>query len=436
MDNTIVHSQEFLDKRESLLALPLLALPFIIILFIALGGGRKVSREGAVPQAGGINMQLPDAHFKKGKDKDKLGLYEETRRDSVKFREAIKNDPYYSFNPRGGSDTIISISAQLRNILQHPAAKFSQPGLTNLQSSPTNAPAEPNEQEVIKKIEQLKKVLNQKTSAGIISNKTTADPDSRKLQNIMQMINSKSGDADPEVSQLNAMLDKVMLVQHPEQMQDSMKKLAEKNRTATFAVTTALPGENITMLGSPKNEIEGQNAFYGLIDEGPAEPNAQNCIEAVIPENQSLVSGATVKLRLLQDVYAGGVKIPKDEFIYGTASLSNERLKVMINSIRYQNSIFPVSLSVYDMDGMAGIYIPGSINRDVSKESADEAVSTMGLTPVDESVGAQAAVAGIQAAKTLASRKIRLIRVTVRSGYRVLLRDANVKAEPRNAINK
>ena len=121
------------------------------------------------------------------------------------------------------------------------------------------------------------------------------------------------------------------------------------------------------------------------------------------------------------------MEIAKDEFVFGTASLSNERLKITINSIRCQNTILPVSLSVYDVDGIAGIYIPGSINRDVSKESADEAISTLGLTPVDESVGAQAAVAGIQAAKTLASRKIRLIRVTIKSGYQVLLKDNNQK---------
>ncbi|HSZ85685.1 MAG TPA: conjugative transposon protein TraM, partial [Puia sp.] len=153
----------------------------------------------------------------------------------------------------------------------------------------------------------------------------------------------------------------------------------------------------------------------------------QNSIEAVIPENETLVSGATVKLRLLNDIFINGIKIPKNEFVFGMASLSNERLKIVINSIRYQNNILPVSLSVYDMDGMAGIYIPGSINRDVSKESADDAISTIGLTPVDQSVGAQAAVAGIQAAKTLASKKIKLIRVNIRSGYKVLLRDNNQK---------
>ena len=117
--------------------------------------------------------------------------------------------------------------------------------------------------------------------------------------------------------------------------------------------------------------------------------------------------------------------LQKDQFVYGTASLSNERLKIMINSIRYQNSILPVSLDVYDMDGMAGIYIPGSISRDVSKQSADQAISGIGLTtgPVIGCTGCQCA--GIQAAKTLLSKKVKLVKVNLRAGYQVLLKNSN-----------
>lgn len=427
MDKTIVHPEAFLRKRKFYLVLPLLALPFITFFFIALGGGRKASKQDAAPHAGGINPLLPEAHFKKGKDKDKLALYEEKRRDSVKIREAIRNDPYYNFEVRDGADTLKSSPAQPRNILQQPAAKLSQPGLAHLQGPWPNAGVDASEKEVIRKIEQLKKVLKQNSSGNIVSNKTTGATDTRKFQNLTQMINSKSNDSDPEVSQINSMLDKVMLIQHPEQMQDSMKKLAEKNRKESFTVTTSIPEENITLLGNPETEVQSHHAFYGLIEERNTDNAGQNCIEAVIPETQSLVSGATIKLRLLKDIYVGYFKIPKDALVYGTASLSNERLKIAINSLRYQDNILPVSLTVYDMDGMAGIYIPGSINRDVSKESAGDAISTMGLNPVDESVGSQAAVAGIEAAKTLASRKIRLIRVTIKSGYKVLLKDNNTK---------
>jgi hypothetical protein len=46
---------------------------------------------------------------------------------------------------------------------------------------------------------------------------------------------------------------------------------------------------------------------------------------------------------------------------------------------------------------------------------------------MDPSLGAQAASAGIQAAKTLISKKVKLVKVTVKAGYQVLLRDNNQK---------
>lgn len=149
----------------------------------------------------------------------------------------------------------------------------------------------------------------------------------------------------------------------------------------------------------------------------------ENAIKAVVHQSQVLVDGAVVKLRLLNDVFINGNLIPKDNFVFGTASLNGERLIIKINSIRYNNSLYPVDLSVFDMDGMDGIYIPGAITRDVAKQSADRAVQGIGLTTIDPSLKVQAATAGIEAAKTLLSKKAKLIKVTVKAGYHVLLRD-------------
>jgi conjugative transposon TraM protein len=139
------------------------------------------------------------------------------------------------------------------------------------------------------------------------------------------------------------------------------------------------------------------------------------------------VNGSTVKLRLTNDVYINGVLIPKDNFLFGTASLNGERLNIKISSIRFHNSLFPVELSVYDMDGIDGIYIPGAISRDVAKQSIDRSTRGLGLTTLDPSLGAQAANAGIEAARNLLSKKVKLIKVTVKAGYRVLLKSDQQK---------
>jgi hypothetical protein len=63
----------------------------------------------------------------------------------------------------------------------------------------------------------------------------------------------------------------------------------------------------------------------------------------------------------------------------------------------------------------------------VSKQSADRAIQGIGLTTLDPSFGAQAASAGIEAAQDIISKKVKLVKVTVKAGYHVLLRDEKQK---------
>ena len=128
-------------------------------------------------------------------------------------------------------------------------------------------------------------------------------------------------------------------------------------------------------------------------------------------------------MRLLNDVYINGKLISKDQFVYGTAAISGERLTIAINSIRDDNSLFPVSLSAYDLDGVEGLYIPGAITRDAAKQSSDQAIQSLQFMTMDQSLSAQAASAGMQAAKGLFSKKVKLIKVKVKAGYKILLMD-------------
>ena len=98
-------------------------------------------------------------------------------------------------------------------------------------------------------------------------------------------------------------------------------------------------------------------------------------------------------------------------------------MMISIESIRYRSALFPVELSAYDADGMQGIYIPGAITRDVAKQSGERAIQSFGLGTLDPSLGAQAASAGIETARSLLSKKVKLVKVTVKAGYRVWLKD-------------
>jgi Conjugative transposon, TraM/Domain of unknown function (DUF4138) len=204
--------------------------------------------------------------------------------------------------------------------------------------------------------------------------------------------------ADPQIEKLNTMLDKVIRIQHP-----------AENKTG---VTNTDKGEAEALL--------------------PAD-SGSNAIAAIIPVDQTLVAGQTIALRLSEDVVVHGVQIAQGQWIYGVVTINSDRMLVHIRSIHYGRNLYSTDLQVYDLDGLPGIHIPGMLSRDVAKESADEGVNGLNVMAYDPSLGAQAATAGVQAAKSMFSRKVRIIRVSVRAGYQVLLRDNKAFAPVRQS---
>lgn len=428
-----VKTPKTIRQRRFLLVLPLLALPFMTMIFWALGGGKveKVEAQAAVKK--GFNINLPDANLKDDKPMDKMSYYDQAQLDSIKFLELVKNDPNY--RNIGLTDTDEYLSGK-EDTFQLPA---DERGLnTSLYGG--RGSNDPHTDKIYRKLAELDREMSkpvpasmddetydmyQRTPGRGNSSAGVNSSDVDRLEQMMNMMNQPAGE-DPEMKQLNGMLDKILDVQYPERVQEKLKQTSQANKGQVFAVSSQTKENNITLLNADLTAGSLTNGFYSLTGATAIE-DSQNAIQAVIHETQTIVDGSTVKLRLVNDVFINGVRIPKDNFIYGIASLRGERLSIKITSVRYNNSLFPVELAVYDMDGLDGIYIPGAITRDVAKQSADRSMQTIGLTSLDPSWGAQAASAGIEAAKTLFSKKVKLIKVTVKAGYQVLLRDEKQK---------
>jgi conjugative transposon TraM protein len=235
---------------------------------------------------------------------------------------------------------------------------------------------------------------------------------------------ARIGQGDPDLDKLNVLMDKVLKVRYPGDapIRDTSLALPEARPAQSLSapvqeeVMTTLPVED-------KGDLE--TGFIELDAGGRGDSLAETMIAAVVDGSQTLKSGEAVAFRTAADAMLGGTRVPKGTALAGKAVLSGERLKVTVNSLRIDSRVIPVALEVVDMDGMTGIRVKGSINRDASKESADQAVGSLGIMSADASVAGQATAAGLQAAKSLLSRKIRLVRVGLPSGYKILLR--NVK---------
>jgi len=357
------HSQKFLQKRKFMMALPMLVLPFVTMIFWGLGGGHESSVQAKSTEKTGLNLELPSAHFN-DEEWNKLSLYEKAERDSLKFAEEKKNDPYFKLATLDAEEP--------QEVQQQQIQKRATTGsLTTqaFQQKPKEV-IDPNEAKVNQKLAQLYQELNKKQEAPLSSQvesssqSSAPDPqftsDVKKLEGMMETM--KGGNQpDPEADQLNGMLEKILDIQHPDRVNERIKEQSELKKGQVFPIEAKKTEDNFSLISPPRIQqltmdssalvskvfsVESrQNAFYGLEDEVDQEQQTGNAIEAVVHDTQELVAGSTVKVRLLNDVYINGKLISKGQFIYGTCSINGERLTIKINSVRDDNSLFPVSLS-------------------------------------------------------------------------------------------
>ena len=102
----------------------------------------------------------------------------------------------------------------------------------------------------------------------------------------------------------------------------------------------------------------------------------QKLIQAIIDEDIKGVDGSRVRLRLLDDIEINECVVKRGSYLYATVSgFSSGRVKGDISSILVDDELVKVSLTLYDTDGMEGLYVPNSQFRETSKDVASGAMS-------------------------------------------------------------
>jgi conjugative transposon TraM protein len=160
---------------------------------------------------------------------------------------------------------------------------------------------------------------------------------------------------------------------------------------------------------------------------------SKNTISACVHEDQTLRDGQSVSLRLLEQMKAGSIVIPRNATVTGIGKIQGERLEITVNSLEYAGTILPLELLVYDTDGQKGIFIPGSMEVNAIKEVAGNMGASAGTSiSLSGSPGQQLAAdmgkGVIQGATQFLSKKMKVVKVNLKAGYKlILLPKANEK---------
>ena len=152
----------------------------------------------------------------------------------------------------------------------------------------------------------------------------------------------------------------------------------------------------------------------------------RNTVAACIHQDQTLVDGQAVKLRLLEPMQAGNIVVPKNTLVAGTAKVQGERLDILVSSIEYAGNIIPVELAVFDTDGQKGLSVPSSMEQEAFNEAMANIGSGLGTSiSFAQSAGQQVAMdvtrGLLQGTSGYLAKKFRTVKVKLKAGYKVML---------------
>ncbi len=190
--------------------------------------------------------------------------------------------------------------------------------------------------------------------------------------------------------------------------------------------------QTVSGLQQPMSDAEFVRAYsqprnYGFNTAvGSGYAMGKNTIRACIHQDQTVMDGQTVKLRLLEPLQAGNLVIPQNTLVSGTGKVQGERLDIIVSSIEYRGNLLPVELAVYDSDGQKGLSVPSSLEQEAVKEALANIGGGLGTSiSFTRSAGQQVAMdltrGVMQGGSQYLAKKFRTVKVHLKAGYELML---------------
>ena len=152
----------------------------------------------------------------------------------------------------------------------------------------------------------------------------------------------------------------------------------------------------------------------------------KNSIKACVHDEQTVVGETGVRLRLLESAQTPNRTIPKGTIVTANAKFQTGRLQLKITSIELEGNIIPVDITIYDLDGQQGLYVPYSPEMNALTEMAGNMSQNTGTSVMlTQSAGQQVAAdlsrGVVQEISGYFAKKVKTPKVTLKAGHQVFL---------------
>ena len=171
-----------------------------------------------------------------------------------------------------------------------------------------------------------------------------------------------------------------------------------------------------------------QTKNRGFYTAGSIEQAVQpkNSIKACVHEAQTVVGETGVRLRLLEPAKTPQRTIPKGTIVTANAKFQNGRLQLKVTSVELEGNIIPVDITIYDLDGQQGLYVPYSPERNAVTDivanmgNATGSSFSMSSTP-GQQITSDLSKSAVQGISGYFAKKVRTPKVALKAGYQVFL---------------
>jgi conjugative transposon TraM protein len=374
----------YLKKNKPLLFLPLVLIPFVVLIFYVLGGGEKKEKEEQKQKeqqaVKGVNYTLPDA------DKS-VAIYDKMDNYSSKKEVTISHD----YNIAGETDSTNEESLEEETLTEEKL-------LSEKKNLYKNDPVPELNADVSTDLLAHIRQKEMKVREDLGNSQAEA-----KSQNEDAGLNQTEKDKKQSIDQKGSTTIASTGIEELDKVFRQNSRLAKQNDSLNIRLKE-------TSAKNEKLEAEKNKRFTlekGVKSGFKPKDTAVPVIEAEVYETTTVLTGNRVKLRLLEEAWLNGVKIPVNTFLYGICEVTNERLQIEVMQIPIEEKFVPVQVTVCDLDGLPGLYVPDNASRKVAKEVGSSA-NTSSMFGVSNN---PLTYMGIQAADRTAQSLLKMIRI-------------------------
>ena len=398
------------QQRRKMIIFPLMFLAFAGCMYLIFAPSDK--EDARVESVGGFNADIP-LPAEDGIIADKQTAYEQAM-ISRKEKDKIRSLQDFGFTPDGETEEPQADIAPIPEEKPQPkrgGGVSSQAAYRNINrqlSTFYETPAADEEKEELKRqVAELTDRLKQQQNAT-----PTADDQMALLEKSYELAAKYMNGGQEQVAQ-------VPVTGSIERKPDAVAVRAVRETTVSGLNQPMSDADFIRAYSQPRNY-----GFNTAVGTGYA--MGKNTVAACIHQDQTLIDGQSVKLRLLDPMPAVNIVVPKNTLVAGVAKVQGERLDITVSSIEHAGNIIPVELAVFDTDGQKGLSVPSSMEQEAFNEAMANIGSGLGTSiSFTQNAGQQVAMdvtrGLMQGASGYLAKKFRTVKVKLKAGYKVML---------------